>query len=254
MKVAMGNFGTFGWNGATAVRLMAACASVVMLALLSGCGSEYVFRYRLTVEVAVDGEIKSASSIIEVTYYGGSSGGASSPYSYYTRTKGVAPVVDLGRHGWLVAAMDYDGEEYYRRKRGSRLACAVPKAATTFPDAFQLPAPQLVKLREGSRALADGGHPAFIWFPRGAQYTRAEQICPEEFASVIGANVDLRSITIAIAPGAPVLHRLDTQAPWLDEIRVDQRTNFPGESYVWSTGTPSFRPNRQVQLETDDKS
>jgi hypothetical protein len=214
---------------------------LVMLAVaLTGCDwGNLKFRYRLMVEVAVDGEVKSASSIIEVTYYGK---GEFTRYNSYYR--GVAPVVDLGRHGMLVAAMRVDLDEEFRRQKTFGLTCKDGSDAEQITKAFRLPPPELAKLREGKRELADGGYPAFIWFPDGAHYAQAQQICPEEFSRVIGANVVLRSVTMEVAPDAPVKTRLEVTAPWLDEIRVDQKES-------WTARHGIFKVNRTAALETD---
>ena len=101
----------------TGLRMAALCVMAWTLALLSGCGNIHTFRYRLTVEVEDNGEVKSASSVIEVQFRGGGGSSSGSPYRYYTSIKGIAPVIDLGRGGNLVAALAENGEEYYRRKR-----------------------------------------------------------------------------------------------------------------------------------------
>jgi hypothetical protein len=199
--------------------------------------------FRLTFAVNQDGAVKTGSSIIDVLFYGGGGTASGSPYRYYTSTEGVAPVIDLGSHGWLVAAMDSDGEEYYRRKRLYGLACAVPRSAATLLDAFGLDASDLVKRSGGKRVLAEKYYPAFIWFPAGRPYVQAQQLCPEEFSSVVGASIKLQSVTIELAPDGPLLRKLDIRAPWLDEIRIDQRRSFT------RFGT-DFKPNRQAQLET----
>jgi hypothetical protein len=202
-------------------------------------------RFRLTFAVSVDGAVKTGSSVINVLFYGGGGTKSGSPYQYYTMTEGVAPVVDLGgSFGWLVAATDYDGEEYYRRKRRSGLACAVPRMAPSLLDAFGVEVSDLRNRSGGKRVLAEKDYPAFIWFPAGKPYEQAQQLCPEEFSSVIGAGIKLQSVTIERAPGAPLLKRLDIRAPWLDEIRVDQRERYTG-------GVLTFKPSRQRQLETD---
>ena len=200
--------------------------------------------FRLAFAVDVNGAVKTGASIIDVFFYGGGGTASASPFRYYTTVEGVAPVVDLGSHGWLVAAMEYDGEEFYRRKKRYGLACAVPRSAPTLLDAFGLQASDLRNRSGGQRVLAESYYPAFIWFAAGKPYTQAQQLCAEEFASVIGAGIRLRSVTIELAPDGPLLKRLDIRAPWLDEIRIDQRRSFT------RFGT-DFKPNRQAQLETD---
>jgi len=112
--------------------------------------------FRLSFAVSVDGAVKTGSSIIDVLFYGGGGGTASgNPYQYYTTTEGVAPVIDLGSYGWLVAAMQYDGEEYYRRKRQYGLGCAVPRMAPTLLDAFGLKVSDLTKRSRDKRVLAE---------------------------------------------------------------------------------------------------
>jgi hypothetical protein len=200
--------------------------------------------FRMAFAVSVDGAVKTGSSIIDVLFYGGGETKSGSPYRYYTSTEGVAPVIDLGSHGWLVAAMQYDGEEYYRRKRLYGLACAVPRLAPSLLDAFGLEVSDLRNRSGGKRVLAANYYPAFIWFPPGKPYEQAQQLCPEEFSSVIGAGIKLQSVAIELAPDGPLLKRLDIRAPWLDEIRVDQRERVTG-------GVLTFKPRRQAQLETD---
>jgi hypothetical protein len=226
---------------------------VAVLLLVNGCdsgGGDGIrggnVRFRLTFAVSVDGAVKTNSSIINVLFYGGGDTKSGNPHQFYTSTEGVAPVIDLGSQGWLVAAMEYDGEEYFRRKRSYRLACAKPRNAPTLLDAFGREVSDLKKRSGDKRALAEDYYPAFIWFPAGKPYQQAQQLCAEEFASVIGAGTKLQSVTIELVPDAPVLKRLDIQAPWLDEIRVDQRESFT------RFGT-DFKPRRQAQLETDGK-
>ncbi len=113
------------------------------------------------------------------------------------------------------------------------------------PGKFGLEPAALANLRRGKRDLADDSYPAFIWFPSGQPYERAQQLCPEEFSRVIGANIELQSLTIEVAPDAPLLTRLDIRAPWLDEIRIDQNRGL-----VYSR-SGIFKPHRTSQIETD---
>jgi len=217
------------------------CATLVTLALLAACGAgDGTFRYRLAFSVSVDGAVKSGSSIISVRYWrGGASWGTGE--ATYTIVKGVAPVIDLGQYGMLVAAMAYDVDSWARRK-----ACKQPLAADSLPSKFRLEPAALAKLREGKRDLTDESYPAFIWFPFGQSYQRAQQLCPQEFSRAIGPNVELRSVTIEAAPDVPLLTRLNISAPWLDEIRIDQKS---GGVTSWAG---IFKPHRTSQIETDE--
>jgi hypothetical protein len=209
--------------------------------LLSACGeNDGTFRYRLAFSVSVNGAVKSGASIISVRYRGGQPGWESGVTTYTTIT-GVAPVIELGQYGMLVAAMTYDPDAWANHK-----ACKKPLPADSLPSKFGLKLAALANLREGKRDLTDDYYPAFIWFPNGEPYERAQQLCPEEFSRMIGANIELRSVTIEAAPDAPLLTRLEIKAPWLDEIRADQKTR--GTVYSKSG---IFKPHRTSQIETD---
>ena len=63
---------------------------------------------------------------------------------------------------------------------------------------------------------------------------------------MIGANIELRSVTIEAAPDAPLLTRLEIKAPWLDEIRIDQKTKGAVD---FKSGI--FKPHRTRMIQTD---
>jgi hypothetical protein len=197
---------------------MLACVAFVLVA---GCDNSGELRYRLTVEADVEGEVKSASSVINVGFYGG--GGKNQPNRYYSNAKGVAAVIDLGRHGWLIAALQDNGTELSNALFEKRWPCARPVGAAGLPSAFGKDALELTKVREGKRVLTADNLPAFIWMPRDEPYINSRQLCPEQFARAIGADVRLKSVTIELAPDAPFTPMLDIKARWLDELREDQR-------------------------------
>src|SRR5882757_5435132 len=154
----------FRINRKSALRVGILLVAVLLLYKACDNGGGNV-RFRLAFAVSVDGAVKMGSSIINVLFYGGGGTRSGSPYRYYTLTEGVAPVVDLGSHGWLVAAMQPDGPEYVRRKRLYELACADPRYATSFLDAFGLEVSDLRNRSGDKRVLAEKYYPAFIWFP-----------------------------------------------------------------------------------------
>jgi hypothetical protein len=211
--------------------LLAAAALV-----FSACSTNVqTFRYRLNFAVEVDGEVKSASSIIQVWYeqYGSQNAAGARGGSWY---RGVAPVIDLGSHGYLIASMsaycNYPKDSELRFAKSpvttSKVygkVCKWPSSASELPKAFGLHAIELEKLRDGKRDLAGDNYPPFIWIAQGGSWRETKRICPEEFESVIGADVKLKSVSIEAAPKAPVLHKLEIQAPWIDEMRSDEAQN-----------------------------
>ena len=230
------------------MRLSAALVSLGALGLLAACGGgdDATFRYRLSFSVAINEAVRSGSSIIAVRYWtGGASWGTGK--TTYSIVKGVAPVIDLGQYGMLVASMASNGEEWFRRKKQYGLTCKKPLTADSLPGKFSQEPAVLANLQQGRRDLTDDSYPAFIWFPYGQPYERAQQLCPEEFSRAIGANIELQSVTIEVAPDAPLLTRLNINAPWLDEIRADQ-TRLGGVT----TTAGVFKPRRTIMIETDD--
>jgi hypothetical protein len=212
-------------------------------------------RHRLTFDVEANGQVKSASSIIEVKYFWAAS--TTGTMGIVRGRRGVAAVVDLGPNGMLVAALSPDWSEWRRRKKELGLSCSQPAlSGEMFDAAFGMDFMKasgnsarkefLAKARkvpQGKMKLGADHLPAFIWFPNGVSYRQAQQICPEEFSRVIGADVKLRSVTIEIAPDAPVLTTLDIQAPWLDEIRNDKKNGSR-----W--GDEPYHPYRPTQIES----
>lgn len=196
----------------------------------------HTFRYRLNFAVEVDGEVKSASSIIQAWYQKLSmqtAAGATGTAWY----RGVAPVIDLGPHGYLIAAMSAScfypdqkavekGLYPFKSSKEYGQVCKRAVEATELPKAFGLGyASELERLREGKRELADDNYPAFIWIAKGTSWRYTKRVCPEEFAIVIGADVKLKSASIEAAPDAPLIHKLEIQAPWIDEMRADSAQN-----------------------------
>ena len=144
----------------------------------------------------------------------------------------------------LIAAMSVVLDEQSRRKEQFGLTCKEGNTAIDMAGVFDLAPPELSRLRNGKRVAPDNYYPTFIWFPDGAPYRQAQQLCPEEFSGIDG-HVVLRSVTMEAAPDAPVLKRLEIQAPWLDEIRKDQVSGSYEKHGI-------YQPRRHSQIETDN--
>lgn len=214
--------------GSVLRRVLAVCG-VFAAALLGACGdnpNKGKIRYRLGFSIMVGGEVKSASSVLEVLFYGGGKNAMASPSavrSYAKLMGGVAPIIDLGSRGMLAAAMWTDGEEYHRRKKEYGLTCQRPKGYDGFLNAFGKSAAELAALRVLRTELPERYYPSFIWIPAGASYRDAQQICWEEIPAVVGPDVRFQSAWVELAPDAPLIAALPISPPWLVELRNDER-------------------------------
>jgi len=234
-------------------RLARTLLAIASLAFLPACGWSRVAQvhYRLTFDIALNGETKSASSLIDLDFVWGAD--ASGKSTIITFTRGSAALIDLGRSGTLVAAVIGDWTEWRTRSRTLGLRCPAPQAASMifekaarFPDRFVRSKVELLSLienlRPGQHKLTDDQLPAFLWFPAGASYKEGKQICPEEFSRVIGANVALRSVSIEMLRDGSASPWVRPPPPWLVEIRNDKDNGS-------SSGRERVKPQRG-QIET----
>lgn len=65
----------------------------------------YIYRYRLTIALEVDGKVHTGSSVIEVIWKGGPEFGDVGPYHPNVRGQGVW--IDLGSRGIAIATMGH---------------------------------------------------------------------------------------------------------------------------------------------------
>jgi hypothetical protein len=190
-----------------------------LLLVLLGPANVHRFRYRLTVDIEADGKTHSASSIIDVTYRIGDDGMKRWNHSI----RGVAPIVDLGQYGSIVAALGYWKEDTKFRERGKQLgkANSLPEGAELVPlGAYNLGAETISSAK--GQAVVDRYYPNFIWVPPSGDWRQAIQIWPEDFASTIAPSVRLAKVTVEVTPKAPVVTRVVQPPPWLEKFRADQ--------------------------------
>lgn len=212
---------------------------------LQGCGGEVAeARFQLTVTVRADGVEKAASTIWQVIYFWG--GNANGKAVVSARGLGVAAVIDLGPHGTLVVPRVPHFLEWKKRKTEHGLICPEPLAQTELFQAAIHASDTSVErteemARKNAKALPSGPvrlnprqYPAFVWFPAGQSYKAGKQLCPEEFAEVIGAPVSLQSVTVQAEPDAEVVTTLAAQGIWLETMRADKAVAFSPDG--------SFRP------------
>jgi len=180
-------------------------------------------RYRMIVDVEVDGKVRTGSSVIEVTYYFGKSHTGA---RWVSQFRGIAPIIDIAPYGTLVAALTYDNSDLYRRHRPEmsarlkryQIVSEVVRAESPPLVAFNL-TPEDIYKAKGSAEL-NPHTPAFIWIrPPGDDWQNARQLLPELFGQLISPSVRVLKITIERADGAPVLVQVPNPPTWLLKLR-----------------------------------
>jgi hypothetical protein len=207
----------FGMTIAAAIVIVA--AAVVWWSIAN---PTYVHRFRLAIEVQVDGEVRSGSSVIEVrtTDYNVGMPGAQGVRS---RVLGQAVLVDLGKGRNVIATL------------GIGPAGSVDGIANLTFTAF-LPNRPALKHRDvpaltGSAPLAERYVPTLVTFSDLGDPKTARVIAPEEFEQVFGGEVRFRRAFIEMMPagswpfntigwpaslaGEPITRGLEKKMPWL---------------------------------------
>ncbi len=187
-----------------------------------------VFRFRMTMEIEADGKLHTASSIIEVFYYGG---GGVAERRWHTSHKGVTPMVDLGPHGTVMAVFDYDAVAY--RKRLAKLGIPVGPMGQGMPKsiddvsiaAYNLP-PEKLFWRLPKTEVPRNFLPSLVWLPRDAHWREADIILPEEMPARIDASVRFVRMAIEPAPWAWLVTQIDPAPEWLRKMRHDHRKQY----------------------------
>jgi hypothetical protein len=188
-----------------------------------------MLRYRMTVEIEADGKVHLASSVAEITYTSGST--APMAPSWYAKIKGTAPIIDLGRHGSVIAAFtkgSADKSLWQRAREIDRVrgetgwggSDGVYNMDQVLLGAYNL-GPRTITQARG-KVFVTKYYPNFVWIPANSSWRAAQQLFPEDFEAKIGAGVRLKQITIEPASGKPVPIKVEHPPMWLLELRRDQ--------------------------------
>lgn len=215
------------------------CGLIVAAApiLLTGCG-ETSTTYRMTATLLVDGRPLSASALQAVHRFNTGNGNGEPVRG--ERTVGVAAIADLGRHGMLAVGGTPDWNAWRQRREDHQLSCPAPRLLN---EALADQGGRNGTTDSAPRQLSRENLPAFVWFPYAAPATAAVQICPEEFARIIGPSVRLVQVTVQEVPDTDVPTRLTIRANWLDDLRgapATTRTRRAGAPYVYSARIDQF--------------
>ncbi|QWG12363.1 hypothetical protein KMZ29_22055 [Bradyrhizobium sediminis] len=193
-------------------------------------------RYRLTLEVEVNGERKTGSGVIEVTYSKNNDPISQSEFSIDVR--GEAVVIDLGPRGILFALLKGDTD----RRSGPEY---IVLRAFNFPGgALPLPVRDgllKVKRLSGKIDLPLTSLPLLVRFRDLNDPMTVERVDPLDIGKSFGAGAKLVRATLEIVPtgiwpfnsygitGEPVTRGINLRLKWIDHF--DQYRSNPSNPF-----------------------
>jgi hypothetical protein len=175
------------------------------------------FRYRLTVEVSDAGQIRTASSILDIAYYCNSRNilRLSMGTGCGVYAQGVAPLIDLGAKGTLIAAIMSGGDGGPSGQSPEDLPL----------NGYHAEAPDIGKYRFAPAViLTENYYPPFIWIPPSNDWRQAKFTTSKKIASTIDASIKINSVSITPAYWAPLVNKVDPAPAWLLDLREDARS------------------------------
>lgn len=194
----------------------------------------YEYRYRLTINIEIDGQLHSGSSIIDVAWVGQPDLGDAGPFQ--PRLRGQATFVDLGSHGALVAALN-NGESYGPASDGA--VNAIWLAANAFGNqSSNGELPSLRRLR-GRRDLSPNNMPRLIWFPDPANPKTARKVHVADIPIILGANARFVSATVEITQD-PIVIDIDRRLPWYSSLTEKGPGSSIQVEYGFALGKGTF--------------
>lgn len=210
---------------------------IAAIALYSIAYPSVTFRYRLTLEATVDGEIKQGSGVIEVIYQKRMSIGAMGR-DVGIRYRGEAVVLDLGSRGSLFVLLRQGTDSRSGPESIVLQTFGLPGGA--FPG---WGAESLNKLRSlsGKREVPLDSLPALVRFRDMNDPLTVEPVSPD-IAERFGPGTRLRRATLELVPagvwpfnsfgitGEPVTTGIDKKLPWLNHL--NRYNAVPGNSFT----------------------
>jgi hypothetical protein len=184
------------------------------------------FQFRMTMTVSTPEGEKSASSVIAV-YLPGKLGGSAAYGISRGTTYGVAPILDLGQYGTLIAALTSGAGDPEANQlsptgnvRGIDIDWLVAAAYGMSYDAIDVSK----AWRGGKRVLSEDLYPQIVWLPPGTDDPNlARAFHPASIPQAIGADVRIESIVVE--PTRAHLTEQVVDAPiWLKSMRTRTAT------------------------------
>lgn len=183
----------------------------------------YTHRYRLTVEIEADGKLHTGSGVVEVVWF---TPPPLSQRDINSRVKGRAALVDLGRHGVVLAALlGYSDRVKPAPVRAEELAFRAYFGTPQNPvKTLPRGTPQYAAILQefGLRELSEENYPAFIWLPEPTIKARARQLLARDFTSKIDSSVRLRRVALEMTSDA-FSNELFEKLPWFPALYEEEK-------------------------------
>ena len=202
----------------------------ILVAIILGLYGLYLYnfpsashRYRLTVEIEADGEVHSGTGVVQVLWFEQTM----SHVRINSHVEGRAALVDLGKHGIVIAALKNNVRSVEFKPPpldAERLALAAffGKPWPTLRISGQRKAYAVIGGETGQRSLPEVFYPPFIWLPNPSDRGAAEPMMAHEFSSKIDPSVKIRSVTVEMTSD-PLDNTLFEKLPWLEAAYIDER-------------------------------
>jgi len=184
---------------------------------------DYSYRYRLTVNIEVEGNIHSGSSVIEVTWLGGSGIGEGGRFG--RSVKGQSPLIDLGDRGVVIATLISNENYSPGKNRALDVLWITPRAFGIETNEEEIP--RLPELR-GRRDLALDNLPRFLWFSNPQDPTTAQRLLVQDIPATFGASARFAGASVEIT-NDPIVIDIRQKFSWLKPLEEKP----PGENVIY---------------------
>jgi hypothetical protein len=171
----------------------------------------YTYRYRLTVNIEIDGKIYSGSSVIEVTWHGGPEIGDVG--SFHPTIRGQAPLVDLGKRGVIVASLI--SKDWGQPSKVGDPWGALFIAPRAFGKSTEVTSIPEFSSQHGLRALEADNLPRFLWFSDSQDPTTAQEIRVHD--NIFGPSGRFAGASVEITSD-PLVINIREKLPWIKPL------------------------------------
>ena len=229
------------------MKMLRLLAAIGLALALAGCGDQWTYRFKLTLDVEIDGQVRSGSGVIQVfeAYNEHSLGG-----NVISRAlRGEAVAVDLGPRGVLFATLKYQARDFDTLPRlAFKRAGLIPDNlkmpdGLTYKDMFKVQTEALQNLRAKTALLVPQEMPFLVRFRDPKNPMSVEEVQPGNLAATFGGGARLLRATIEMTD-APVTTGIDARLPWLANLQGSLVKNLPYEHIATQLKESSFKQGR----------